>query len=76
MTEEVTVAHRFPFSPPRQEGLTAEQLSSLEKVFQGTYKTKYPIAGYTAACILTPDGSPNKHFQPELQPQLRTKDEF
>ncbi|CAL8297738.1 unnamed protein product [Arctogadus glacialis] len=61
---------------PDTEGLTADQLNSLEKVFEGTYKTKYPIAGYTAARILNPDGSPNRHFQPEPQPQLRTKDEF
>ncbi|CAL8283676.1 unnamed protein product [Lota lota] len=61
---------------PDTAGLTADQLSSLEKVFEGTYKTKYPIVGYTAARILNPDGSPNKHFRPELQPQLNTKDEF
>ncbi|CAL8274154.1 unnamed protein product [Merluccius merluccius] len=57
-------------------GLTADQLRSLEGVFEGTYKTKYPVVGYTAARLLNPDGSPNKHFKPERQPQLRTRDEF
>ncbi|KAG7277086.1 hypothetical protein CRUP_031299 [Coryphaenoides rupestris] len=61
---------------PDTAGLTAEQLGSLESVFEGTYKAKYPIVGYTAARLLNADGSPDKLFQPEHQPQLQTKDEF
>lgn len=57
-------------------GLTEEQLESLESVFSGTYKTKYPIVGYTARRILNPDGSPNEDFQPDDQPQFSTRDEF
>ncbi|KAF3845420.1 hypothetical protein F7725_008583, partial [Dissostichus mawsoni] len=48
--------------------LTSDTLESLESVFEGTYKTKYPIVGYTASRILTEDGSPNKDFRPEDQP--------
>ncbi|KAJ3613143.1 hypothetical protein NHX12_019395 [Muraenolepis orangiensis] len=61
---------------PDTTGLSEDQLRSLDSVFQGTYKTKYPIVGYTAARLLNPDGSPNKRFTPEPQPQLRTKEEF
>ncbi|KAE8290313.1 Neudesin Neuron-derived neurotrophic factor SCIRP10-related protein [Larimichthys crocea] len=57
-------------------GLTEEQLKSLDSVFEGTYKSKYPIVGYTASRILNEDGSPNKDFRPEDQPQFRIKDEF
>ncbi|XP_034531689.1 neudesin [Notolabrus celidotus] len=57
-------------------GLTEEQLESLEGVFEGTYKKKYPIVGYTASRILTADGSPNKDFKPEDQPHFKIKDEF
>ncbi|XP_070698996.1 neudesin [Pempheris klunzingeri] len=57
-------------------GLTAEQLESLDSIFEGTYKAKYPIVGYTAARILTEDGSPNKDFKPEDQPHFQIKDEF
>ncbi|XP_051252182.1 neudesin [Dicentrarchus labrax] len=57
-------------------GLTEEQLTSLDSVFEGTYKTKYPIVGYTASRILTEDGSPNKDFKPEDQPHFQIKDEF
>lgn len=57
-------------------GLTEEQLESLESVFEGTYKKKYPIVGYTASRILTADGSPNKDFKPEDQPHFQIKDEF
>ncbi|XP_056868066.1 neudesin [Takifugu flavidus] len=57
-------------------GLSEEQLESLESVFEGTYKAKYPIVGYTASRILNPDGSPNKAFQPEDQPHFLIKDEF
>ncbi|XP_027130587.1 neudesin isoform X2 [Larimichthys crocea] len=57
-------------------GLTEEQLKSLDSVFEGTYKSKYPIVGYTASRILNEDGSPNKDFRPEDQPHFRIKDEF
>ncbi|XP_013873498.1 neudesin [Austrofundulus limnaeus] len=57
-------------------GLTDEQLKSLNDIFEGTYKTKYPIVGYTAARILNQDGSPNEHFKPEDQPHFQIKDEF
>jgi hypothetical protein len=67
-----------PFFPPSlfQTGLTEEQLQSLESVFEGTYKTKYPIVGYTAICILNQDGSPNEDFKPEDQPHFNIRDEF
>ncbi|KPP79375.1 neudesin-like, partial [Scleropages formosus] len=57
-------------------GLTEEQLQSLESVFKDTYKAKYPIVGYTARRILNEDGSPNKDFKPEDQPNFSIKDEF
>lgn len=59
-----------------QTGLTMEQLESLDSIFDGTYKTKYPIVGYTASRILNEDGSPNQDFQPEHQPHFPPKDEF
>lgn len=62
------------FSP--QTGLTEEQLKSLDSIFEGTYKAKYPIVGYTASRILNADGSPNEHFKPEDQPHFQIKDEF
>ncbi|XP_042244749.1 neudesin [Thunnus maccoyii] len=57
-------------------GLSEEQLKSLDGVFEGTYKTKYPIVGYTASRILNEDGSPNQDFKPEGQPHFQIKDEF
>ncbi|XP_054653305.1 neudesin [Dunckerocampus dactyliophorus] len=57
-------------------GLTEEQLKALDSVFEGTYKAKYPIVGYTAARILNKDGSPNEDFKPEDQPHFKIKDEF
>lgn len=57
-------------------GLTVEQLQSLDSIFEGTYKTKYPIVGYTASRILNQDGSPNQDFRPEDQPHFQIKDEF
>ncbi|XP_033498208.2 neudesin [Epinephelus lanceolatus] len=57
-------------------GLSEEQLESLDSIFEGTYKTKYPIVGYTASRILNEDGSPNKAFKPEDQPHFQIKDEF
>ncbi|XP_048831131.1 neudesin [Brienomyrus brachyistius] len=57
-------------------GLTEEELQSLDSIFKDTYKAKYPIVGYTARRILNEDGSPNKHFQPEDQPNFSIKDEF
>ncbi|XP_024124788.1 neudesin [Oryzias melastigma] len=57
-------------------GLTEEQLQSLQNIFEGTYKAKYPIVGYTASRILKADGSPNPDFKPEEQPQFQIKDEF
>ncbi|KAM3594573.1 uncharacterized protein V6R79_009916 [Siganus canaliculatus] len=57
-------------------GLTEEELESLDSVFEGTYKTKYPIVGYTASRILNEDGTPNLDFRPEDQPQFQNKDEF
>ncbi|XP_023141461.2 neudesin [Amphiprion ocellaris] len=57
-------------------GLTEEQLESLDSIFEDTYKTKYPIVGYTASRILNEDGSPNEDFKPEDQPYFQIKDEF
>ncbi|XP_068194902.1 neudesin [Antennarius striatus] len=57
-------------------GLTEEQLESLDDVFEGTYKKKYPIVGYTASRILNQDGSPNKNFKPEDQLHFQIRDEF
>ncbi|XP_028293032.1 neudesin [Gouania willdenowi] len=57
-------------------GLTKEDIDSLDSVFEGTYKAKYPIVGYTAARILNEDGSPNEDFTPEEQPHFQTRDEF
>ncbi|XP_051502622.1 neudesin-like [Myxocyprinus asiaticus] len=57
-------------------GLTEKQLMSLEKIFTGTYKTKYPIVGYTSRRILNKDGSRNKDFKPEDQSNFSIKDEF
>lgn len=58
-------------------GLTDNELRSLDSVFEGTYKAKYPIVGYTASRILNEDGSPNQDFKPEDQPDLMNmKDEF
>ncbi|XP_031165905.1 neudesin isoform X1 [Sander lucioperca] len=57
-------------------GLTEEQLESLDSIFEGTYKAKYPIVGYTASRILTKDGSYNEDFKPEDQPHFQIKDEF
>uniref|UniRef100_A0A3P9AMP9 Cytochrome b5 heme-binding domain-containing protein n=1 Tax=Esox lucius TaxID=8010 RepID=A0A3P9AMP9_ESOLU len=57
-------------------GLSEEQIQSLEGVFEGTYKKKYPIVGYTTMRILNQDGSPNDDFKPEDQPHFDTKDEF
>ncbi|KAL0170512.1 hypothetical protein M9458_035108, partial [Cirrhinus mrigala] len=52
------------------------QLESLEQIFKGTYKTKYPIVGYTSRRVLNEDGSPNVDFKPEDQPNFTIKDEF
>ncbi|KAM4723832.1 neudesin [Anableps anableps] len=57
-------------------GLTEEQLESLDSIFEGTYKAKYPIVGYTATRLLNEDGSPNEDFKPEDQPNFPVKDEF
>nr|XP_019961208.1 PREDICTED: neudesin [Paralichthys olivaceus] len=57
-------------------GLSEEQLQSLDSIFEGTYKTKYPIVGYTASRILKDDGSPDEDFKPEDQPHFKIKDEF
>ncbi|XP_041927264.1 neudesin [Alosa sapidissima] len=54
-------------------GLTEEQLESLDRVFTGTYKAKYPIVGYTARRMFNEDGSPNKDFKPEDQPNFTLK---
>lgn len=59
-----------------QTGLTEEELKSLEGVFEGTYKAKYPIVGYTASRILNPDGSPNPEFKAEEQAPFQVKEEF
>lgn len=65
----------FPSLYP-QTGLTEEQLTSLDSIFEGTYKTKYPIVGYMASRIFNEDGSPNDNFKPEDQPHFQNKDEF
>ncbi|KAK2826691.1 hypothetical protein Q5P01_020905 [Channa striata] len=52
-------------------GLTKDQLKSLDNIFEGTYKAKYPIAGYTASRLLNEDGSPNEDFEPEDQPHFQ-----
>ncbi|KAF3700832.1 Neudesin Neuron-derived neurotrophic factor SCIRP10-related protein [Channa argus] len=57
-------------------GLNEDQLKSLDSIFEGTYKAKYPIVGYTASRLLNKDGSPNKDFKPEDQPDFQIKDEF
>lgn len=57
-------------------GLSESQLQSLEQVFSGTYKAKYPIVGYTSRRVLNEDGSPNIDFKPEDQPNFSVKDEF
>ncbi|XP_068607983.1 neudesin [Brachionichthys hirsutus] len=57
-------------------GLTEEQLKSLDDVFEGTYKNKYPIVGYMASRILNEDGSPNEDFKPEDQLHFQIRDEF
>ncbi|XP_033860668.2 neudesin [Acipenser ruthenus] len=57
-------------------GLTEEQMKSLEDIFLNVYKAKYPIVGYTSRRILNEDGTPNKNFKPEDQPNLTIKDEF
>ncbi|XP_072313903.1 neudesin [Eucyclogobius newberryi] len=57
-------------------GLTEEQLQSLDSIFEGTYKAKYPIVGYTMSRILNQDGSPNQDFRPEDQHHIQIKDEF
>ncbi|XP_066537055.1 neudesin [Hoplias malabaricus] len=57
-------------------GLTEKELQSLESVFTGTYKTKYPIVGYTSRRIFNEDGSPNKDFKPEDQPNFSIRDEL
>ncbi|XP_059375327.1 neudesin-like [Carassius carassius] len=56
-------------------GLTESQLQSLEEIFKGTYKVKYPIVGYTSRRVLNEDDSPNIDFKPEDQPSF-IKDEF
>lgn len=68
-------ADRGTFFHP-QTGLTEEELQSLESVFEGTYKAKYPIVGYTASRLLNEDGSPNAEFKPEDQAQVQIKEEF
>ncbi|XP_077094596.1 neudesin [Siphateles boraxobius] len=57
-------------------GLTENQLQSLEQIFKGTYKAKYPIVGYTSRRVLNEDGSPNIDFKPEDQLNFNIKDEF
>ncbi|KAG9268589.1 neudesin [Astyanax mexicanus] len=57
-------------------GLTKKQLESLERVFTGTYKSKYPIVGYTSRRLLNEDGSPNQDFRPEDQPKFKNSDEL
>ncbi|MCJ8736875.1 hypothetical protein PDJAM_G00017330 [Pangasius djambal] len=57
-------------------GLTKEELESLESVFTGTYKSKYPIVGYTHRRILNEDGSPNEDFKPEDQPHFTIRNEL
>lgn len=59
-----------------QTGLTEEQLESLNRIFTGTYKAKYPIVGYTARRMLKEDGSPNESFKPEDQPHFTLKHEL
>ncbi|XP_027028188.2 neudesin isoform X2 [Tachysurus fulvidraco] len=56
--------------------LTKEELDSLESVFTGTYKSKYPIVGYTHRRILNEDGSPNEDFKPEDQPHFTIRNEL
>lgn len=57
-------------------GLSTDQLKSLESIFTGTYKAKYPIVGYTERVLLHPDGSPNTQFKPEDQPHFTLKEEL
>ncbi|NXW29578.1 NENF protein, partial [Phaetusa simplex] len=60
----------------RGTGLTEEELTSLDDIFNNVYKAKYPIVGYTSRRILNEDGSPNLDFKPEDQPHFNIKDEF
>lgn len=57
-------------------GLTDNELASLESVFTGTYKSKYPIVGYTHRLILKEDGSPNENFKPEDEAHFSIKNEL
>ncbi|MGH0142607.1 UNVERIFIED_CONTAM: hypothetical protein FKN15_050077 [Acipenser sinensis] len=57
-------------------GLTEEQMKALEDIFINVYKSKYPIVGYTSRRILNEDGTPNKNFKPEDQPNFTIKEEF
>ncbi|XP_033873423.1 neudesin-like [Acipenser ruthenus] len=57
-------------------GLTEEQMKALEDIFINVYKAKYPIVGYTSRRILNEDGTPNKNFKPEDQPNFTIKEEF
>ncbi|XP_026881306.1 neudesin isoform X2 [Electrophorus electricus] len=57
-------------------GLTEKELESLESVFTGTYKSKYPIVGYTSRRTLSEDGSPSEGFKPEDQPHFSIRDEL
>ncbi|KTF83307.1 hypothetical protein cypCar_00025082 [Cyprinus carpio] len=59
-----------------KDGPHESQLQSLEQIFSGTYKAKYPIVGYTSRRVLNEDGSPNTEFKPEDQPSFTLKDEF
>ncbi|TRY81349.1 hypothetical protein DNTS_009685 [Danionella cerebrum] len=54
-------------------GLSENQLQSLETIFKGTYKAKYPIVGYTNRRLLNEDGSPNRDFKPEDEPDFTIK---
>ncbi|XP_046711241.1 neudesin isoform X3 [Silurus meridionalis] len=57
-------------------GLTKEELESLDRIFSETYKSKYPIVGYTHRRILNEDGSPNEDFKPEDQPHFNIRNEL
>nr|XP_032818651.1 neudesin [Petromyzon marinus]APA19933.1 neudesin [Petromyzon marinus] len=57
-------------------GLTQDQLESLERVFSGVYKAKYPIVGYMAYRLLLADGSPNPDFHPEELKETEPREEL
>ncbi|CAN9502601.1 unnamed protein product [Ophioblennius macclurei] len=53
--------------------LTDEQLDSLDSIYEGTYKAKYPIVGYMASRILDQD---QDQEEGQDQNQFNNREEF